>query len=85
MSEVIELATRETVVIETPAGSELLVVESEVECEVVEVAEQGTPGAPIGGLSEDAGNAATRGSDGGLYVPDDIPTDPLAYYILARN
>lgn len=46
MSEVIELATRETVVIETPAGSELLVVESEVECEVVEVAEQGPPGTP---------------------------------------
>lgn len=85
MSEIIELVTRETVVIETPSSSEVLVVESDVEVEVVEVAEQGQPGAPIGGLSKDAGNALTHGSDGGIYAPDDIPTDPLAYYILARS
>lgn len=36
-------------------------------------------------LSSDPGNAMTHGSDGGLYVPDDIPADPLAYYILARS
>lgn len=88
MSEIIELVTRETVVIETPSSSEVLVVESDVEVEVVEVAEQGAPGAPgspPGGLSNDVGNAITHGSDGGIYTPDALPTDPLAYYILARS
>lgn len=83
MSEIIEvITTGETIVIE-PLG-EIVEVLHEV-VEVIEVAEQGPPGAPIGGLSEDPGNAATHGSDGGLYVPDDIPTDPLAFYILARS
>lgn len=43
--------------------------------------------APFGAeaVSADDGNALTRGGDGGLYVPDDIPADPLAYYILARS
>lgn len=35
-------------------------------------------------ISADAGNAITNGVDGGLYVPDDIASDPLAYYILAK-
>lgn len=48
---------------------------------------QGPPGpaSPVGGISADDGNALTHGGDGGLYVPDDIPADPLAYYILARS
>ena len=35
-------------------------------------------------ISSDAGNRAVAGSDGGLYVPDDLTPDPLAYYILAK-
>lgn len=46
---------------------------------------RGIPGAPAGGISEDAGNSIVNGTDGGLYSPDALPTDPLAYYILARN
>ena len=53
----------------------------------------GPPGPPgekgangdVSSLSADPGNAITVGTDGGLYAPDDIPTDPLAYYILARS
>lgn len=56
---------------------------------VVELGIPGPPGPPgppgdIGNISTDPGNALTAGSDQGLYVPDDIPTDPLAYYILAK-
>jgi hypothetical protein len=47
----------------------------------------GPPGPPgdIGNISNDPGNALTAGSDQGLYVPDDITADPLAYYILSRS
>jgi len=43
--------------------------------------------AGVGGadISADAGNAITTGTDDGLYAPDDIASDPLAYYILAKN
>lgn len=42
-----------------------------------------TPGdAPA--ISADPDNRATLGSDGGVYVPDDLVPDPLAYYILAK-
>jgi len=41
--------------------------------------------ATVVGVSADPGNNMAVGGDGGLYVPDDIPTDPLAYYILARS
>lgn len=47
----------------------------------------GPPG-PSGaeaGISGNTGNALTTGSDGGLFVPQDIASDPLAYYILAKN
>lgn len=47
----------------------------------------GPPG-PSGaeaGISSSAGNALTTGEDGGLFVPTDIASDPLAYYILAKN
>lgn len=47
----------------------------------------GPPG-PSGaeaGISSSAGNALVTGPDGGLYVPADIPSDPVAYYILAKN
>lgn len=46
-----------------------------------------TPLLQVGGganISSDAGNRAVAGSDGGLYVPDDLTPDPLAYYILAK-
>lgn len=41
--------------------------------------------ATVVGVSADPGNNMAVGGDGGLYVPDDIPTDLLAYYILARS
>ena len=49
---------------------------------------QGVPG-PQGKdgqthISADTPNRLRRGSDGGLYVPDDLTPDPLAYYILAK-
>lgn len=36
-------------------------------------------------VSEEAGNSLIVGGDNKLYVPDDIETDPLAYYILAKG
>jgi hypothetical protein len=36
-------------------------------------------------ISSDPDNRLTRGSDGGLLVPDTLTPDPLAYYILARS
>ena len=43
--------------------------------------------AGVGGadISADAGNAITTGTDDGLFAPNDIASDPLAYYILAKN
>lgn len=43
--------------------------------------------AGVGGadISADPGNAITTGTDDGLFAPDDIASDPLAYYILAKN
>lgn len=35
-------------------------------------------------ISADTPNRLRWGSDGGLYVPDDLAPDPLAYYILAK-
>ena len=35
-------------------------------------------------ISADTPNRLRWGSDGGLYVPDDLVPDPLAYYILAK-
>ena len=53
---------------------------------------QGPPGPPGPGsgpgggpvISDDLGNRAVAGSDGGVFVPDDLIPDPLAYYILAK-
>ena len=78
MSSVVVVGTQETVVVGTQ------------ETVVVSVAQQGPAGKPApvvsgGGISLDPGNIITKGTDGGLYAPDDIPTDPLAYYILARS
>ncbi|PJK01448.1 hypothetical protein CO615_03995 [Lysobacteraceae bacterium NML75-0749] len=36
-------------------------------------------------ISTDTHNRLRRGSDDGLYVPDDLTPDPLAYYILAKT
>lgn len=38
----------------------------------------------IAHISADTPNRLRWGSDGGLYVPDDLAPDPLAYYILAK-
>ena len=78
---------QETIVAER---QEIAVVAERQEIAVVAMGAQGPAGAPapvvaVGGISNDAGNAITHGTDGGLYAPDDIPTDPLAYYILARS
>ena len=49
---------------------------------------QGVPGPPGKDgqthISADTPNRLRWGSDGGLYVPDDLVPDPLAYYILAK-
>ena len=51
---------------------------------------QGVPGPAVpgtgggAGISADAGNRAIAGTDGGVYVRDDLVPDPLAYYILAK-
>lgn len=80
MIEIVEVAYRETILVESPPA-----------IEIIETAEQGMPGppgpaAPAGGISEDPGNNLATGNDGGLFVPDcDIAADPLAYYILARS
>ncbi len=46
------------------------------------------PSGPAGNfesqLSTDPGNRAVAGTDGGVYVRDDLVPDPLAYYILAK-
>lgn len=86
MPEIIEVSTPGELIVIEGTGDEISVAIDTIE--VVEVAEQGpagAPGSPPGGLSNDPGNAITHGSDGGIYAPDDIPTDPLAYYILARS
>ncbi len=46
---------------------------------------KGSPGVGGADISADAGNAITTGTDDGLFAPDDIASDPLAYYILAKN
>ena len=51
---------------------------------VVGVPGPATPGTGAGGSSADAGNRAIAGTDGGVYVRDDLVPDPLAYYILAK-
>jgi hypothetical protein len=69
-------------------------LEPDAETVVVTAGEQGPPGppgknapgsdgAPI--ISEDPNNRITQGTDGGLYVLDDLTPDPLAYYILAKG
>lgn len=51
----------------------------------VTVIGQGTGGPPTpAAISADPGNRATQGTDGGVYVRDDLVPDPLAYYILAK-
>jgi hypothetical protein len=53
---------------------------------LVATGEQGPAGrSGLGAISADAGNAITQGTDSGLYAPDDIPADLLAYYILAKG
>ena len=49
----------------------------------VTVLNPGTNPAPPA-ISADADNRATLGTDGGVYVRDDLVPDPLAYYILAK-
>ena len=73
---------------EAPEQAFICVEQSQIV--VVAAGQQGPPGKPapvvsVGGISLDPGNSITNGTDGGLYAPDDIPTDPLAYYILARS
>lgn len=66
------------------------VVVEERELVAVEISEPGPPGppgpaAPVGGISADPDNRLATGTDGGLYVRDDLVPDPLAYYILAKG
>lgn len=80
MSEIIELVTRDTVVVESGSERELLIVESQIECEVIEVAEQGPPGAPVSGVSVDPNNALRIGLDGGVWAQDELPIDPVLLF-----
>lgn len=45
-----------------------------------------SPSTPGNGatISTDPDNRAALGTDGGVYVRDDLTPDPLAYYILAK-
>ena len=42
-------------------------------------------GGPAPQISADPGNRATAGTDGGVFVRNDLVPDPLAYYILAKT
>lgn len=67
-------------------GDKRTAVVKEKASRVVVMGRQGLPGRDgAGSISTDAGNAIVTGSDDGLYAPDALPTDPLAYYILARS
>lgn len=69
-----------------PDSPDVIEIETLVDPDVIEVGLRGEPALQgSGNISADPGNALTEGSDAGLYVPDDIPSDPLAYYILARS
>jgi hypothetical protein len=46
----------------------------------------GDAGSGDGGfISSDANNRAKEGTDGGVFVLDDLNPSPLAYYILAKE
>jgi hypothetical protein len=46
--------------------------------------DKGDRGDPTIFVSTDPDNRLRLGSDAGMYVPDDLVPDPLAYYILAK-
>lgn len=51
-------------------------------------ARRGTQWHPLSegaGISTDTDNRLDYGSDGGLYVKDNLNPDPLAYYMIARG
>ena len=52
---------------------------------VVAPAQQGPAGTSGADISSDPENRLTTGSDGGLYVSDDLSPDPLNYYLLAKG
>jgi len=76
-----------------PAGVEISTTTTEVQIQAypapqIEVAigvpgPPGPPGEVV--ISTDPNNRAATGSDGGIYVSDDLNPDPLAYYIIARG
>ena len=76
-------------VIQTPQPLQLI-VQPPAEIKLTLIVGQGPSGPPgktalVGGISSDTGNSLTSGNDGGLYVPNDITADPLAYYILSKD
>lgn len=49
----------------------------------IEIVFQGPPGGGVS-ISSDPNNRLQAGPDGKLFVPD-LTTDPVAYYILAKD
>lgn len=63
------------------------IVELQEVVEIITNEVQGPPGPPGLGatVSPNPDNRLVVAGDGGLYVPNDLATDPLAYYILAKS
>ena len=82
------VARNETSVVVTRQGGETAVVRQAASTSAFVVRGVPGPAGPSGvgeaGISADPGNRATSGTDGGVYVRDDLVPDPLAYYILAK-
>lgn len=51
---------------------------------LVSVRDLSLPGGGALSISADANNRAQLGTDGGVYVSDELTPNPLAYYILAK-
>lgn len=82
------VARNDTSTVVTRQGGETVVVRQPASTSVFVVRGVPGPAGPSGGgeagISADPGNRATSGTDGGVYVRDDLIPDPLAYYILAK-
>jgi hypothetical protein len=52
---------------------------------VVAPAAQGPAGTSGADISSDSDNRLTTGTDGGLFVSDDLSPDPLNHYLLAKG
>ena len=74
--------TTETEILEPVPGLVTVIVHPGGVANVTVVNPSGTATPPA--ISAGPDNRATLGTDGGVYVRDDLIPDPLAYYILAK-